>query len=373
MLAKQCSNPHIVFMLYNLLFPLAEYIQIFNLFQYLTVRAGGAMFTAFCLSIILGPWVITRFKAWQKGGETVKDILPHQGKAGTPTMGGIMVVGTLVASTLLWANLANPYVWLLLFVVLAFFAIGFADDYLNLTKRWKRGLPGKLRLALGATIGTLFLLGYVHINGTPTATEVHLPFLKDWIVPLGLTGFVLFGILVMVGTANAVNLTDGLDGLVSIPTVIVATTFAILAYIAGRTDFTTYLNIPYIAGAGDIAVMCSALAGSMLGFLWYNAPPARIFLGDTGSLPVGAMLGAVAVLIKQEFALLIIGGLFVVEAVSVIMQVISFKLTGKRIFRMAPLHHHFEQLGWPESTIVVRFWIVSIVLALIGLATLKLR
>lgn len=360
-------------MLYNLLYPLAEYVSWFNLFQYLTVRAGGAMFTAFALSVLVGPALIRHFRAWQKGGETVKDILPHQGKAGTPTMGGVLVVGTLVISSLLWANVLNPYVWLVMFVVLAFAGIGFADDYLNLTKRWKRGLPGKLRLALGGLVGTLFLIGYIHVNATEVATEVYMPFLKDWIVPLGIGGFVAFGVFVIVGTANAVNLTDGLDGLVSIPAVIVATTLAILAYIVGRTDFTAYLNIPHVPGAGDVAVMCAALAGSMLGFLWYNAPPARIFLGDTGSLPVGAMLGAVAVLVKQEFALLIIGGLFVLEALSVMLQVASFKLTRKRIFRMAPLHHHFEQLGWPESTIVVRFWIVSIVLALIGLATLKLR
>lgn len=360
-------------MVYTFLYPLAEYLNWLNIFQYITVRAGGAMLTAFALWLAFGPALILRFRIWQKGGDTVKDILPHAGKAGTPSMGGIGVIGALVFSTLLWANLLNPYVWLVMFLVLSFSAIGFADDWLNLTRRWKRGLPGRLRLALGALVSTLFLLGYVHINGSAVATEIYFPFLKELVVGLGIAGFVLFGICVIVGSANAVNLTDGLDGLVSIPSVIVATTLAVLAYVMGRVDYTGYLHLPMIAGAGEVAVMCAALAGAMLGFLWFNAPPARIFLGDTGSLPVGAMLGGVAVLIKQEFALLIIGGLFVIETLSVIVQVISFKLTGKRVFRMAPLHHHFEQLGWPESTIVVRFWIISLVLALVGLATLKLR
>lgn len=360
-------------MIYAFLLPLVNWVSWFNLFQYITVRAGGAMLTAFLLWLVFGPVLIMRMRAWQQGGETVKTILPHAGKAGTPNMGGAGVVGALVAVTLLWTNLANPYVWLVLFLVLGFAAIGFMDDYLNLTRRWKRGLPGKLRLALGGLVATLFLLGFIYINGTAVATEIYFPFLKELVVGLGVAGFVLFGVLVMVGTANAVNITDGLDGLVSIPTVIVATTMAILAYVMGRVDYTTYLHLPHISGAGEVAVMCAGLAGAVLGFLWYNAPPARIFLGDTGSLPIGAMLGGVAVLIKQEFALVIIGGLFVVETLSVILQVASFRLTGKRIFKMAPLHHHFEQQGWPESTIVVRFWIISLVLALVGLATLKLR
>ncbi len=359
-----------IFLLADLL---EHYIRALNVLQYLTVRAGGAMLTAFFIWLCAGPWFIASMRAWQKGGVTVKDILPHHGKAGTPSMGGVLVVGALVASTLLWANPFNGYVWLLLFLVLGFFGIGLADDYLNLTRRWRRGLPGRLRLLLGALIAGAFVLGFIQINATAVATEIYFPFLKWLVVGMGVAGFVLFGVLVIVGTANAVNLTDGLDGLVSIPTVIVAITLAILAYIIGRVDFTAYLHLPHIAGAGEIAVMASALAGAMLGFLWFNAPPARIFLGDTGSLPVGAMLGGIAVLIKQEFALLIIGGLFVLETVSVILQVLSFKLTGKRIFKMAPLHHHFEQQGWPESTIVVRFWIISLVLALIGLATLKLR
>jgi phospho-N-acetylmuramoyl-pentapeptide-transferase len=360
-------------MIYLLADHFDTYLRTLNLLQYLTVRAGGALLTAFFIWLVFGPRFIAAMRVWQKGGETVKAILPHQGKAGTPSMGGVLVVGALMVSTLLWANLANGYVWLLMFLVLGFFAVGLADDYLNLTRRWKRGLPGKLRLAIGSALAALFVLGFIHINGTAVATEIYFPFLKWMVVGMGVAGFVLFGVLVIVGTANAVNLTDGLDGLVSIPTVIVATTLAILAYVMGRVDFTAYLHLPHIAGAGEVAVMGAALAGAMLGFLWFNAPPARIFLGDTGSLPVGAMLGGIAVLIKQEFALLIIGGLFVVETLSVILQVLSFKLTGKRIFKMAPLHHHFEQLGWPESTIVVRFWIISLVLALLGLATLKVR
>jgi phospho-N-acetylmuramoyl-pentapeptide-transferase len=359
-------------MLYHLLYPLTPYVSAFNLFQYVTVRAGGAMLTAFLLALSLGPGMIVRFRSWQNGGNTVKEILPHAGKSGTPTMGGAMVVGTLVGSALLWANLTNPYVWLLTALVLGFAAIGFADDYLNLTRRWRKGLPGRLRLGLGALVSVLFVAGYVHIYGVQ-ATVVYLPFIKEAAMGAGVVGFAAFAAFVIVGSANAVNLTDGLDGLVSIPAVIVATTLAVLAYVVGRADYTSYLHLAHVPGASEVAVMCAALAGAMLGFLWFNAPPARIFLGDTGSLPVGAMLGAVAVLIKQEFALAIIGGLFVLETISVMLQVLSFKLTGRRIFRMAPLHHHFEQLGWPESTIVVRFWIISLILALLGLATLKLR
>ena len=360
-------------MIHALLVPLVEYVNWFNIFQYITVRAGAAMLTAFTLWLVFGGRLVTAFRLWQKGGDTVKEILPHQSKAGTPSMGGIGVVGAVVVSTLIWANLMNPYVWLVMFLFVGYGAIGFMDDYLNLTRRWKKGLPGKLRLALGSLVGTVFLLGFIYINGTAVATEIYFPFIKELVVGLGIWGFVIFGVLVMVGTANAVNITDGLDGLVSIPVVLVATTMAILAYVMGRVDYTAYLHLPHIAGAGEVAIMCASLSGAMLGFLWFNAPPARIFLGDSGSLPVGAMLGGVAVLIKQEFALLIIGGLFVMETLSVIIQVAGYKLTKKRVFRMAPLHHHFEQMGWPESTIVVRFWIISVVLALIGLATLKLR
>jgi len=359
-------------MFYNVLYPLAETINVFNLFQYITVRAGGALLTAFALSLMFGPKLITHFRAWQKGGSTVKDILPHQAKAGTPTMGGVLVLFSFILSTILWTDITSPYVWLLLFVAFSFGGIGFLDDVCTLSKRWKNGVPGRIRLLTQTTCSALFVYLAVKIGG-PEATSIYMPFFKNIVFSLSLLTFILFGIFVMVGTANSVNLTDGLDGLVSIPVFIVAITFAAMAYITGRADFTQYLNIPYIPGAGEIAIVCSALAGSMLGFLWFNAPPARIFLGDTGSLPVGGILGAVAVLIKQEFALAIIGGLFVLETVSVIVQVLSVRLIGRRVFKMAPLHHHFEQHGWPESTIVVRFWIISVLLALIGLATLKLR
>lgn len=317
--------------------------------------------------------MIKRFRAWQHGRHTIKDVLPHQSKAGTPTMGGALVLGTFFASSLLLTRWDNIYVWLLLGLVAVFGAIGLADDWFTITKKWRNGVPGRVRLLLQSTAAAGFVLAATHLNTAATATALYLPFFKDVVITLSLVGFVVFGVLVLVGSANAVNLTDGLDGLVSIPSVIVAASFAVLAYIAGRVDYTTYLHITHVAGAGEIAVLCAAMVGAVLGFLWFNAPPARIFLGDTGSLAIGAFLGGVAVVIKQEFVLFIIGGLFVVETLSVIIQVASFKLTGKRVFKMAPLHHHFEQLGWPESTIVVRFWIISLMLALVGLATLKLR
>lgn len=364
-------------MFYNLLYPLADDFVLFNLFKYLTVRAGGAMFTAFLLTVWLGPVVIKTFKHWQKGGSTVKDIAhlaqSLQGKAGTPTMGGVMVLGSFLFSVLLWADLLNPYVWLLLATACCFGLVGLADDYLGITKRWKNGLPGRLRLLIQAALGTVLLWLMVQTYTGDAATAIYLPFLKDAALDGGMLMFTVFGLLVLVGAANAVNLTDGLDGLVSIPAAIAAAALAVLAYIIGRADYTGYLHIPYVPGAGEVAVVAAALVGALLGFLWYNAPPARIFMGDTGSLAVGGLLGMISLIIKQEFALAIIGGLFVLETVSVITQVVSFKMTGKRIFKMAPLHHHFEQMGWPESTIVVRFWIISLLLAVLGLATIKLR
>ena len=359
-------------MFFNVLYPLAESFSPFNLFQYITIRSGGALLTSFILCLLLGPKLIQKFRVWQHGKKTIRDELPHAAKIGTPTMGGVMIMVAFFVSALLWMDWSSYLVWLILCVTAGFGLIGFADDYLSVTGRRKGGIPGRVRLLLEAGIVVAFLWAVYTLRGAD-ALNVHFPFLKDWIVSLGLTGFVVFGICVIVGSANAVNLTDGLDGLVSIPAVIVASSFAGLAYIIGRIDFTEYLNIAYIEGAGELTVICSAMVGAVLGFLWFNAPPARIFMGDTGSLAVGSMLGAIAVLIHQEFALLIIGGLFVLETVSVIVQVLSFKLTGKRVFKMAPLHHHFEQLGWPETTIVIRFWIISLLLALIGLATLKLR
>jgi phospho-N-acetylmuramoyl-pentapeptide-transferase len=360
-------------MLELLLLPLSQWFQPFNLFSYITVRAGGALITAFLVGTLLGPWLIAKFKIIQHGGETVRAFLPHQKKAGTPTMGGVLIVAAWLAATLLWSDLGHAYVWLITGTGLTFATVGLLDDYFALKKIWRNGLPGWLRLVVQFGVAALTLSFALSINPSPEATYLFLPFFKDLIIDLGIFGFVVFGAFVLVGSANAVNLTDGLDGLVSIPAVIVAASFAVLAYVVGRADFTEYLHIAYVPGAGEIAVVCAGLAGAVLAFLWYNAPPARIFMGDTGSLTIGAVLGTVAVLIKQEFALAIIGGLFVLETISVIVQVASFKLTGKRVFKMAPLHHHFEQLGWPESTIVVRFWIIALLLALVGLATLKLR
>lgn len=361
-------------MFYNFIYPYADAWSFLNVFQYLTVRSGAALATSFFLSVFLFPWFIEKLKTVQVGRKTVRDDHPEgttSSKQGTPSMGGMMIVATLIGSTLLWGNLASPYVWLLISTVLGFSAIGFVDDLLSL-KGVKRGIPGKLRLLLEALIVIAVSVAILNI-GSDDTTNLYLPFFKDIAFDLGVFGFVMFSTLVVVGSANAVNITDGLDGLVSVPAAVVAGSFALLAYIVGRTDFTSYLHIPYVAGAGEVAVFCSALAGSMLGFLWYNAPPARIFMGDTGSLAVGSALGTSAIILKQEVLLAIIGGLFVIETFSVIIQVLSFKLTGKRVFRMAPIHHHFEHKGWPESTIVVRFWIISIILALIGLATLKLR
>lgn len=362
-------------MFYNLLYPFADSINFFNLFQYITIRAGGALCTSFMLCIMFGPWLIRKLKEKQYGAVTVSKDHPEGSvntKAGTPSMGGLMIIGSLLFSALLWVDLTHPFIWMLASVTLVFGGLGFVDDYLSMTRGARKGLSGKLRLLIESLAIAGVVAGLIYI-GREGTTNLYIPFLKDVVFDLGVVGFTLFAILVVVGSANAVNLTDGLDGLVSVPAAVVALAFAGVAYIVGRVDFTEYLHIAYVPGAGEIAVFCSALAGSMLGFLWFNAPPARIFMGDTGSLAVGGILGTVAVMLKQEFLLAIIGGIFVLETVSVIVQVASFKLTGKRVFRMAPLHHHFEHKGWPESTIVVRFWIISIILALIGLATLKIR
>ena len=363
-------------MLYNFLYPLADQIGFFNLFKYITVRSGGALGTAFFITLFAGPWIIQKFRIMQAQVQTVKQIA-HPGqtlssKAGTPSMGGVMIIGSLVISSLLWADITNTYIWLLLSIVITFGLIGFVDDYLSMAKIWNNGVPGRIRLAIQTIVSAFIVYTIVKLGG-PQATDVYVPFFKDVVFELSLVAFIIFGVFVIVGSANAVNLTDGLDGLVSVPAVVVAGAFAGVSYIVGRADFTEYLNITYVAGASEVTVFCSALVGSVLGFLWYNAPPARIFMGDTGALPIGAALGAVSVILKQEFLLAIIGGLFVLETVSVIVQVTSFKLTGKRIFKMAPLHHHFEHKGWAESTIVVRFWIIAILLAMVGLATLKLR
>ena len=363
-------------MLYNILYPLADSVAGLNLFKYLTVRAGGAFATALLLSLIIGPYIINKFKIKQAKLKTVREDHPLESvtaKMGTPTMGGVLILITLLFSTFLWADLTNVYIWLTVAVVSAFGLIGFIDDYLVVSGKRPKGIPGKVRLLVQLIVCSIALYFVATVHHGQHGTSLFVPFIKDLVIPLGLLGFIAFGSIVIVGSANAVNLTDGLDGLATMPTAVAAGAFAFLAYVVGRVDFTEYLNVYYVTGAGELTVFCAALVGSCFGFLWYNAPPAKIFMGDTGSLTLGSSLGMVSVIIKMELVLAIVGGIFVMETLSVIAQVLSFKLTGKRIFRMAPIHHHFEQKGWAEPTIVIRFWIISIVLAIVGLATLKLR
>ena len=361
-------------MLFNLLAPLADDFQAFNLFRYLTFRTGGAMMTALFLSFLFGPRVINWLKSQQGAGQPIRTDGPetHLAKAGTPTMGGFLILLALCLSTLLWADLKNAYVWIVMLVTIGFGAVGFGDDYLKLSKRNSKGLPGKLKLVCEIAISFTAAWILVNITREPLSTGLAVPFLKELLVPLGIL-FIPFAIFVMVGASNAVNLTDGLDGLAIVPVMIAAACFGFIAYLTGNAVFSSYLQINFVPGTGELAVFCGALVGASLGFLWYNAPPAMVFMGDTGSLSVGGALGAISVITKHELVLAIIGGLFVLETVSVIVQVISFKLTGKRVFKMAPLHHHFEKKGWAESTIVIRFWIIAAILAVIGLATLKLR
>jgi phospho-N-acetylmuramoyl-pentapeptide-transferase len=361
-------------MLFNILAPLADDFQAFNLFRYLTFRTGGAMMTALFLSFLFGPRVINWLKSQQGSGQPIRTDGPesHLAKAGTPTMGGFLILLALCLGTLLWADLKNGYVWIVLLVTIGFGAVGFGDDYLKLSKRNPKGLPGKLKLVCEIAISGIAAWILVNIASEPLSTGLAVPFLKELLVPLGLM-FIPFAIFVMVGASNAVNLTDGLDGLAIVPVMIAAGCFGFIAYLSGNAVFANYLQINFVPGTGELAVFCGALVGASLGFLWYNAPPAMVFMGDTGSLAVGGALGAISVITKHELVLAIIGGLFVLETVSVIVQVISFKLTGKRVFAMAPLHHHFEKKGWAEPTIVIRFWIIASILAVIGLATLKLR
>jgi phospho-N-acetylmuramoyl-pentapeptide-transferase len=362
-------------MLFNLLPAFADDFQFFNLFRYLTFRAGGAVITALILSFVLGPSLIRWLKKKQGEGQPIREDGPESHlltKRGTPTMGGVLILFSLTVSTLLWADLSNPYVWTVLLVTGGFGMIGFADDYLKLTKRNTKGLPGKLKLAAQFVISGSAAAVIMTTADPALATGVSVPFFKDLLIDLGIL-FIPFAMIVMTGSSNAVNLTDGLDGLAIVPVMIAAGVFALIAYLAGNTVFSEYLQILYVPGAGELAIICASLCGASLGFLWFNAPPAMVFMGDTGSLACGGALGAIAVVAKHELVLAIVGGLFVLETVSVIVQVASFKLTGKRVFRMAPLHHHFEKKGWAEPTIVIRFWIIASVLALAGLATLKLR
>ncbi len=361
-----------------MLYWLAEFSEsftAFNLFRYITVRAGAAFFTALVFGFIFGRPLIEFLRRRQGKGQPIREDGPQSHlltKKGTPTMGGLLILSALTVSTLLWARLDNPYVWLVLGVTLAFGLIGFADDYAKVKKFNHKGVSGKVRLGLGFLVALIAAVVAMRLHPEALSGRLAFPVFKEVLLNLGWL-FVPFAMIVIVGAANAVNLTDGLDGLAIMPVMIAAGTLGVIAYAVGRVDFTAYLDVHYVPGTGELLIFSAALAGGGLGFLWYNAPPAAVFMGDTGSLALGGALGAIAVAIKHELVLGIVGGLFVVEAMSVIIQVLYFKRTGKRVFLMAPIHHHFEKRGWAEPQIVIRFWIISLVLALIGLATLKIR
>ncbi|MGB6229364.1 MAG: phospho-N-acetylmuramoyl-pentapeptide-transferase [Litorimonas sp.] len=364
-------------MLYEWLAPLGEDMQVFNLFNYITFRVGGALMTAMLIAFILGPRMIDWLRSKQGKGQPIRDDGPEShviAKAGTPTMGGLLILLSVVISTLLWGNLQSPFLWTVFMVTAGYGLIGFYDDFLKVSRQSHKGFSGRIRLLLEFIIAALavwILTGAIPAEGGFN-TGLAIPFLKDYWINLGIF-FIPFGCLVIVGSANAVNLTDGLDGLAIVPVMIACMALAFIAYLVGNAVFSDYLGVPFVPGSGEVTIFLGAIIGASLGFLWYNAPPAMIFMGDTGSLALGGALGTTAVAIKHEIVLAVIGGLFVLEAVSVIVQVASFKLTGKRVFRMAPIHHHFEKKGWQEPTIVIRFWIIAIILALIGLSTLKLR
>ncbi|MEM1287794.1 MAG: phospho-N-acetylmuramoyl-pentapeptide-transferase [Pseudomonadota bacterium] len=361
-----------------MLFWLAEFsgaFPVLNVFRYITFRTGGAVVTAMLFVFLFGPAIIRALRVRQGRGQPIREDGP-QGhlltKKGTPTMGGLMILSGIVFATLLWVDLGNPLVWTVLLVTLGFGFIGFYDDYLKVSKQSHSGFSGKARLTVEFIIAAVAVIVLSYVSVPELSNQLTFPFFKDLLINLGWF-FILFGSVVIVGAGNAVNLTDGLDGLAIVPVMIAAATFGLIAYLAGNAIFSDYLQIHFTPGTGELAVLCGAVIGSSLGFLWFNAPPAQIFMGDTGSLALGGMLGAIAVATKHEIVLAIVGGLFVLEAMSVIIQVGSYKLTGRRVFRMAPIHHHFEQLGWTEPQVVIRFWIIAFILALAGLSTLKLR
>ncbi|MEM7048553.1 MAG: phospho-N-acetylmuramoyl-pentapeptide-transferase [Acidobacteriota bacterium] len=361
-------------MLYHLLYPLSEQFAIFNVFRYITFRGAGAIVTALLISLLLGPRFIRTLRRLSVG-QNIRDVGPeqHHIKAGTPTMGGLLIIFSVVVSTLLWANLTNYYVWIAVGVTVAFAAVGFADDYMKVRNRRNLGLTARSKFilqVLAAGLAAVALRALPHPYDF--SDTLAFPFFKQVVLPLGLA-YVPFVAFVLVGSSNAVNLTDGLDGLAIGVTLIAASTYAVFTYVAGNRVVASYLQVEYVAGAGEVTIFCAALVGAGVGFLWFNAHPAEVFMGDVGSLSIGAAIGIVAVLAKQEIVLVLVGGIFVLEALSVILQVASFKLTGKRVLRMAPLHHHFELAGWAEPKIIVRFWILAGLCALFGLSTLKLR
>ena len=352
---------------------LTQFHSGFGVVSYLTLRAIFSVVTALVVSLILGPVVIRKLREYQIG-QAIRDVGPksHLSKAGTPTMGGVLILLSIVVSTLLWGDLENRFVWVAILVIVFFGAIGWVDDYRKVIEKNSRGLPSRWKYFWQSVFGLIAAAYLFYSAQSPAETQLVVPFLKDVMPQLGIM-FIVLTYFVVVGSSNAVNLTDGLDGLAIMPTVMVAAALGVCAYLAGNVNFADYLHIPYVAGSGELVVFCAAMVGAGIGFLWFNTYPAQVFMGDVGSLALGAALGIVAVIVRQEIVLFIMGGIFVAETVSVIVQVASFKLTGRRVFRMAPLHHHYELKGWPEPRVIVRFWIITIILVLIGLATLKIR
>ena len=361
-------------MLYSFFLSLVENYSFLNVFKYITVRIALSIITSFVIVFLIGEPLIKIFKRRQISGPIRQDgPIDHIiKKSGTPTMGGLIIILGIFLGTFLWSDLKNIYVLTVIFISLSLGLLGFIDDLLKIKLKNSRGLNFKLKLTGQLIIALIAIFILTQYSDHQYLNNLYFPFLKNVVLPMGIF-FIPFTILVIIGSSNAVNLTDGLDGLATVPVMLVALSFTLISYIVGNAIFSGYLKIPYIANVGELSIFCGAIFGSCLGFLWYNAPPAKIFMGDTGSLSLGGSLAAVAIIVKHEIVLAIIGGLFVLETLSVIIQVVSFKLTGKRIFRMAPIHHHFEKKGWPESTVVIRFWIIAIILALVGLATLKLR
>lgn len=353
---------------------LSQYISAFSVFQYLTLRAILGVITALTIALLIGPMMIRKLGQYQIG-QSIRDDGPqtHLSKAGTPTMGGALILVAIAVSTLLWADLGNRYVWITLLVTLSFGAIGWVDDYRKVVARNPKGLPARWKYFWQSAFGLVAAVALYATSSLDQETSLFVPLFKDIVINMGAVAFVVLTYFVVVGSSNAVNLTDGLDGLAIMPTVMVAGALAVFAYLSGNANFAAYLNIPHLPGTGELIIFCGALIGAGLGFLWFNTYPAQVFMGDVGALALGAALGIVAVIVRQEIVLFIMGGVFVMETVSVILQVASFRMTGRRIFRMAPLHHHFELKGWPEPRVIVRFWVVTVVLVLVGLATLKIR